>query len=178
MKFIGIIAAKSQSLRFPGKNRYYYKGTPLFWHSVEPLLTSTRVNDVIVTTDCMEIANFCSEKEVKVYSRHLNAVENEAPLIEVLKHVCLNYPANFDYVITIMANCPGHTCTDVDKAIEMIENNPDLNEIRSFDYEGNETGLMVFNKKTIMRACAISSHIGAITTNGFEVHYKTDLDGR
>ena len=27
-----------------------------------------------------------------------------------------------------MANCPGHTCTDVDKAIEMIENNPDLNE--------------------------------------------------
>ena len=178
MKFIGIVAAKSQSLRFPGKNIHLYKGRPLFLHSVEPLLASARVQDVIVTTDSLEISDFCSEKQIKVYPRHANAVENEAPLIEVLKHVCLNYPKHFDYVITIMANCPGHTVVDVDQAIAMIEKHPDLNEVRSFDTNGNETGLMVFNKKTIMRTSTISSHIGAIRTNGFEVHYKSDLDGR
>ena len=100
----------------------------------------------------------------------MNAVENEA-LIEVLKHVCLNYTADFDYVITIMANCPGHG-TDVDKAIEMIENNPDLNEIRSFDYEGNETGLMVFNKKTYAR---VRFQATLVQSQQMDLNYITKL---
>ena len=61
-----------------------------------------------------------------------------------------------------MANCPGHNLEDVEKAINMIKLNPDLNEIRSFDTSGNETGLMIFKKEVILQATAISSHIGAI----------------
>ena len=178
MRFLGIVAAKSQSLRFPGKNRYKYRDHPLFWHSVEPLVSSQRMQDVIVTTNCSEIANYCKNSGVEIYERHINAIENEAPLIEVLKQVCLNYPLPFDYVVTIMANCPGHTSENVHFAVETMLKKPELNELRSFDKNGDETGLMIFKKDVVMKSTAISSHIGSIQTNGFEVHYEKDFLGR
>ena len=48
MKVIGIICAKGESARFPGKNKHVHDGTPLFWHSVRPLLESKLVDDVYV----------------------------------------------------------------------------------------------------------------------------------
>ena len=77
-----------------------------------------------------------------------------------------------------MANCPGHTELDVKRALNKITSDKSINEIRSFDKDGNETGLMVFKKKVIMENSSISSHIAAIQTNGFEVHRKNDLDER
>jgi len=176
MQVIGIVAAKRQSLRFPGKNKHMLAGKPLFWHSVEPLVDSDLVGDVIVSSDCPEIQEYCSLKGVEVQHRHINAIENEAPLLGVLKQVCLNYHSSFDCVVTIMANCPGHKVGDVEAAISLMKEDTSLNEIRSFDAEGNETGLMMFRKHIILEAASISSHIGAIQTEGFEVHFKEDLD--
>ena len=35
---VGIVIAKKNSLRFPGKNFHFVSGVPLFWHSVECLI--------------------------------------------------------------------------------------------------------------------------------------------
>jgi len=47
---LGLVAAKSNSIRFPGKNKHMYNGKPLFWYSVETLLDSN-VDDVYVITN-------------------------------------------------------------------------------------------------------------------------------
>lgn len=175
MYVLGIVAAKKESLRFPGKNSHIYKGEPLFWHSVLPLTQSGLVNDVVVSTDSEEIASFCNERNVLVHQRGVNAIDNEAPLLEVLKQVCLEHKTKVDRVITIMANCPGHTLDDVTNALNMALSQPSLREVRSFNEKGEETGLMVFHRDVIFNAPAISSYIGAINTTGYEVHYEGDL---
>ena len=172
---IGIVAAKSRSERFPGKNAFIHEGVPLFWHSVQALLDSRFVNDVFVATDSEEISEFCQEKGVGVIVRGENARDTDEPLIDVLKYCVKSLDLSFDAVATIMANCPNHRGSDVDAAVRALENNADLNEVRGFDQIGTETGLMVFRKNLIRSSFQISSHIGSITCDGYEVHYREDL---
>ena len=56
---LGLVAAKDNSNRFPGKNKHIYDGAPLFWHSVQPLLDSEKVDDVYVITDSDYIKFYC-----------------------------------------------------------------------------------------------------------------------
>ena len=56
---VGIVAAKENSNRFPGKNNYMVDGEPMFWHSVKPLLDSDKVDDVYVITDSDYIKSYC-----------------------------------------------------------------------------------------------------------------------
>ena len=116
--YVGIVAAK-KVVEVPGKNSHIYKGEPLFWHSVLPLTQSGLVNDVVVSTDSEEIASLCNDRNVLVHQRGVNAIDNEAPLLEVLKQVCLEHKIKVDRVITIMANCRGHTLDDVTNALNM-----------------------------------------------------------
>ena len=58
-------------------------------------MQSKHIRDVIVSSDCPEIQTFCKKNKVTVFTRHINAIENEAPLLGVLKHVCLNYSKKF-----------------------------------------------------------------------------------
>ena len=73
-----------------------------------------------------------------------------------------------------MANCPGHTSDDIDVSIKRLEDNK-LKEIRSFDHNGIENGIMVLTKKILESNVDISYYLGSITTNAKEIHYKGEL---
>ena len=60
---LGLVAAKDNSNRFPGKNKHIHNGEPLFWHSVKPLLDS-KIDDVYVITDSNYIKSYCEERNV------------------------------------------------------------------------------------------------------------------
>ncbi|MDC0461683.1 hypothetical protein OAM34_01600 [Alphaproteobacteria bacterium] len=169
------MAAKKNSKRFPGKNFYQYQGVPLFWHSVQPLINSNLVSNVYVASDSDEVIKFCLDKDVKTIFRGVNAILDEEPLLNVLRYCVMTIDDKFDAIITIMANCPNHLISDVDSAINLMKQNPNLLEVRSFDKQGNETGLIVLRRSVILNNHQISSHLGSIKTSGFEVHYKNDL---
>lgn len=171
---VGIIAAKENSNRFPGKNIFNLNGSPLFWHSVQPLLESKNIDEVYVVTDSSYIKDFCFEKGVKVIWRPKNATFDEDPLLSILKFAYYNLDIAYEFVVTIMANCPGHSVEAVDEAINLIQENK-LMEIRSFNCENEESGLMVFKKEIIVNNSQISSHIGLVKSNVKEIHTKNDL---
>jgi CMP-N-acetylneuraminic acid synthetase len=172
---VGIVAAKKNSNRFPDKNRYLYQGKPLFWHSIEPLLESKKVNKVYVATDSEYIKEYCETRGVGVIWRPNNAILDEESLLDVIKFAYHNLDRRYEIIVSIMANCPGHTAEDVDKAIDLLEKEK-LNEIRSFNHEGDENGLHVFREVVILTKHEISSYIGCIINQAKEIHYKKDIE--
>jgi 3-deoxy-manno-octulosonate cytidylyltransferase (CMP-KDO synthetase) len=110
---LGLVAAKDNSSRFLGKNKFIYNGKPLFWHSVEPLLQSNLVDDVYVITDSVDIEKYCHKNNIKTIWRPKNASRNEDKLINILRFGYYNL--NVDYNIGILV---------LNK--EIIQNNNDI----------------------------------------------------
>ena len=175
LKVVAVVAAKKNSNRFPGKNLALLGEHPLFWHSVMPLNQSERVDDVYVTTDSEEILKYCHEKDIKTVWRGPNVTNDNEPLLEVLKFAYKAIPESFDILITIMANCPNHTVNDVNAAVDKLKNSEAL-EVRGFNSEGKESGLMAFRTSVILQSAQISSHIEMIVTKGTEIHYCHELN--
>lgn len=173
---VGIVAAKGTSKRFPGKNLYEVDGAPMFWHSVTPLLASDTVDKVYVTTNSPEIKHFCEENDVDVIWRGPNASRDEDKLITILRYGYYSISEDPDAIVTIMANCPGHTADGVDKVVDLLIDHK-LNEVRTFNEDGQESGLMAFSKKILQSNQDISYYIGATLEDVKEIHYLEDLHG-
>ena len=171
---LGIVVAKDNSKRFPGKNKYLVDNKPLFWHSVEPLLESKNVDDVVVVTDSKFISNYCFMNEVKVIDRPKNATRDEDKLINIIRFGYYNLSTEYDTVVSVMANCPGNSVEDIDDAINLLHYEK-LREVRSFDSTGKESGILVLSKSIIQSNSDISYYQGSIQTLGKEIHYKEDL---
>lgn len=174
---VGIVAAKAHSKRFPNKNIYLVEGSPMFWHSVEPLLAAAKVDKVYVATDSEFIRGYCEERGVDVVWRPKNAAFDEDSILSVLRFAYYHLDQDYDAVVTIMANCPGHSPEAVDRAVDMIQTG-EFKEIRSFNDMGEESGLMVFETSVIMQYAQISSYIGSIRSNVKEIHRIEDLNDR
>ena len=172
---VGLVAAKSNSNRFKNKNNYILNGYPLFWHSVLPLLKSSSIDKVYVLTDSKEILEYCNKKKVDVIWRKKNATEDEEPLLNILKFAYMSLDIEYEFIVTIMANCPGHNSQAVEEGINMIKSG-NFQEIRSFNDKNEESGLMIFHKNVIKKYHQISSHIGLLNSNAKEIHIKKDLD--
>jgi len=171
---IGMVAAKADSRRFPAKNRVLLHGQPLFWHSVQPLLDATLVDRVLVGTDSEEIRDYCVQRDVEVVWRPRAAAEPEAPLLRVLHFMYEHLDDYPELVVSIMANCPGHTPEVVDQAIRKMREGG-LLEVRSFNAAGDESGLMVLRPEVVAERRAISSYLAAVHSDVREVHFAEDL---
>ena len=173
-KTVGLVCAKENSIRFPNKNKFILDDVPMFWHSVVPLIQSSKVDKVFVLTNDHFIKMYCEDRDVDVIWRNVNIGEHEQPLLDVLRYGYFSLQSSYDYVITIMANCPFHKNDSVDKMIEMMYINR-LKEVRSFNSEGLESGMMMFDSSVIKYNTQISSHIGKILSDVVEIEYKEDL---
>jgi len=174
-KVIGIIVAKHESKRFPGKNFYKIDGKPMFWHNVECLLDSELIDKVVVATnDEKNIKNYCEERGVDVIWRGINVSDSEEPLFDVIKYTYKSLNESYDIIVNIMANSIGNETTDVDKCINLLKEN-NLKEVRSFSKDGIENGILVLHKDSIYKY-ELSSYIGMVINKAKEIHYKEDLD--
>ena len=172
---LGLVAAKNNSNRFLGKNKYIYNKEPLFWHSVKPMLKSKRIDDVYVITDSEYIKEYCEKRNVKVIWRPKNSARDNDKLISVLRYGYYCLDKSYDKVVSIMANCPGHTSEDIDSGIKKFEDYK-LKELRSFDSLGKENGIMILDKTILEDNRDLSYYLGSITTCAKEIHYKGELD--
>jgi len=172
---LGLVAAKENSKRFKNKNKYLYKNKPLFWHSVLPLIKSNKIDEVYVITDSKDIKKYCEERGVKVIWRPKNATRDEDKLINILRFGYYSLDKQYDTIVSIMANCPGHTPTNINKGIDLLKKNK-LREVRSFNSDGEESGLLIFSKEIMINNFDISYYIGNVKANIKEIHFKKDLD--
>jgi len=174
MRVLGIVAAKENSKRFPGKNKHIFNGAPLFWHSVKSLLESRMVDDVYVITDSEFIKSYCDKRDVGVIWRPKNATRDEDKLISVLRFGYYSLDTSYDIVAALMANCPGNTGATVDAAIDLLQSK-NLREVRSFNAAGEESGLLIFSKEILQNNFDISYYMGSVISDVGEIHYEGDL---
>lgn len=174
LKSVGIIIAKKNSNRFKDKNKYPVAGIPLFWHSVKCLIDAG-ITNIYVATDSEYIRNYCNNRDIHVINRKINITEDNQTWFDVIKYCYYTLPLQYDAIVSILANCINHTPADVISGITLLQSNPHIKEIRSFNSITNEENGIIILRSEVLKKHEISNYLGYIATNGTEIHYKEDL---
>lgn len=181
-RVLGIVAAKEQSERFPGKNLEIVDNMPLFMHPVTACLKSKLITDFILSTNFIDYTPYKSTSGNFInHIRRFGKCDTNDSIANVWKSVYRSLVPEYDYIVGVLANTIGHTSEDIDKALELIQSK-NLQEVRSFGHDGIENGIIVLTRDRLLNGITnvkgnppISTYIGAIITNGKEIHYKEDL---
>jgi CMP-N,N'-diacetyllegionaminic acid synthase len=125
--FLGIIPARAGSKGLPGKNIKSLCGKPLIAWSIEAGNNSKYLDEVMVTTDGVEIAEIAKKYGANVpFLRPKELADDTTSSFEVIKHTIDFYKnqlnKKFDYIVLLEPTSPLRESSDIDKAIEMLLN--------------------------------------------------------
>lgn len=120
-KILAIIPARGGSKRLPGKNKKLLKGKPLIQWTIEAALSSNYIDNVIVSTDCSEIAKISSEAGAKVpFIRPEYLANDNSSSNDVILHAIENIEIDYDIVVLLQPTSPLRLVIDIDSAIELL----------------------------------------------------------
>ncbi len=124
---IGIIPARGNSKGLPRKNITDLCGKPLIAWTIEAAKNSKYLDEIVVTTDCAEIAQTAKKFGALIpFLRPKELATDESPTIEALEHTIIFYKENFgksfDYVAVLEPTSPLREADDIDQALEMLVN--------------------------------------------------------
>lgn len=118
MKIIAIIPARGGSKGVKNKNIRMVHGKPLIAWTIEAALNSRWINEVIVSTDNIKIAEVSKSFGAKVpFLRDASLAQDESPTIDVVLDVLHRYP-DYDWGILLQPTSPLRTARDIDEMIE------------------------------------------------------------
>lgn len=119
MKTVAFIFARGGSKGLPGKNIKNFQGKPLIAHSIEFALESKTIDDVIISTDCPEIAKIAKEYGANVpFIRPDELSTDNSPEMEAWKHAVDFYRkdiSDFDRFISLPVVSPLRVQSDLDE---------------------------------------------------------------
>ncbi len=125
---LAIIPARGGSKGLPGKNIRVLCGKPLIAWSIEHAEKSKYVDDVFISTDSPEIASVAEQYGVSVPElRPEYLARDSAPSSEFILYTLeklRNEGKQYDCFILLEPTSPLRDVDDVDKAIEMLVDNP------------------------------------------------------
>jgi 3-deoxy-manno-octulosonate cytidylyltransferase (CMP-KDO synthetase) len=130
-KAVGIIPARWNSTRFPGKPLYLIAGKPLLRHVLERCLRARALDSVIIATDDMRIANaaFDCGAEVALTPRwHRSGTDRVAEVAKKAKE--------FAYIINIQGDEPLVDPRLIDRLVEKLRSDRKIDIVtaaHSFD---------------------------------------------
>ena len=135
MRVLGLIPARAGSKRLPRKNLLPLAGEPLIGHTIRAGQASSLITDLIVSTDCEEIAKVAREYGVDVpFLRPAEISGDESSDRDVLLHALNFYQRHgiiFDVVSYLRPTTPLKTPTLVDMAISKLKSDDSLTGVRS-----------------------------------------------
>ena len=123
--FIGIIPARANSRRLPGKNVKKLGNKPLVSWTLETAKKSKYIDHLIVTTDSEDVINLASRQKIEVpfkrpKSISLDTSTMEETVIHALEWLDRNEGKHYDYVLVLQPTSPFRTSQHIDEAIEKI----------------------------------------------------------
>ena len=126
MKILGLINARKGSKGIPKKNIKLLNKKPLITYSIEAALKSKLINDLVVSTDCNEIAKVSKQCGASVpFLRPDNLALDNTLQIEVIKHAVNYLKKNtkvYDIIILLQPTCPLRNEEDIDNSIRLLVN--------------------------------------------------------
>lgn len=111
MKSLAVILARGGSKRIPRKNIKDFHGKPIIAYSVEIALKSKLFDEVMVSTDDLEIAKIAIQYGAKIpFMRTKETSSDYATTMDALNEVTTQYKniynIEFDYICCIYATAP------------------------------------------------------------------------
>ena len=144
MKFLCIIPARCGSKGIPHKNIIDVDGKPLIQYTIEiakQLKDNGQIEDLIVSTDCKEVANISERLGVKVpFFRPENISGDSAKSVDYIIHALNFYEEinkKYDAVIVLQPTSPLKTYNDIVGAIDI------------FNKYQNDSLISVYKEETI-----------------------------
>ncbi|GMQ55721.1 hypothetical protein AN1V17_01130 [Vallitalea sediminicola] len=135
-EIVALIPARGGSKRIKNKNLRSINGKPLIGYAIEHALSSTRIDEVYVSTDSEVIADVGKNYGAKIpFLRPEELAKDSSTDYDVFKHFLEWYKnENGVYpklIVQIRATSPLREPMMIDKAIEIIENDSKADSLRS-----------------------------------------------
>ena len=130
-KVLGIIPARGGSKRLPRKNLLILEGRPLIAHTIEAGLLSHYIDELVVSTDDLEIADIAKSYGAQVpFIRPAALSRDESGSFEVIQYTIEYYKNSenreFDYIVYLQPTSPLRDKTEIDNAmLFMLNKNAD-----------------------------------------------------
>jgi len=123
--FLGVITARGGSKRLPAKNVLDFAGKPLIGWTIEAALKSRYIDELIVSTEDIEIAEISKSYGANVpFMRPKELSSDDVHPAEAVMHAVRYFTSEekreFDYVLMLQPTSPLRNEDDIDKAIEFI----------------------------------------------------------
>lgn len=171
MKVCGIMIAKENSNRFPGKNH------ELFENNLDILIGLCGNNDTFIFTNDIIIEKICKNKQknILIYDRGPNCIDDNQPYLDVLKYAYMSIYRTYDYIVTILANTINHNENIVEELklkLSMMELNKEITLMRSYNSANQQSGIFIFRTSNLPEKLY---HEEMIYDRGSEIHYREEL---
>ena len=120
---IGLIPARKGSKRLENKNTRELHGKPLIAWAVEAALKSKSLEQVVVATDCDQIAEISKKYGAEVpFLRSEEDSTDHVPIghtvVNFIKRMNLAYSSKIENVTIVQATCPFTTGADIDQCVK------------------------------------------------------------
>ena len=117
---VGFIPARGGSKRVPRKNIRLLNGKPLLQYSIEHAMASKLLDEIVVSTDDMEIADFARKFPCTVTIRPADLATDKTPMVDTIKHCIIQFAKKIDYIVLLQPTVPLREVGKIDKAIQML----------------------------------------------------------
>ncbi len=125
MSNVAIIPARGGSKRIPRKNLLPFDGVPMIVRSIRTALESGLFDQVVVSTDDVEIADVARAHGAQVpFLRPAELADDFTGTAAVIVHALQQLPA-FDYACCVYATAPLLQAHYLRQGIELLEQHPD-----------------------------------------------------
>lgn len=143
MTILGLIPARGGSKGVPRKNIRLLGDKPLIAYTIEAGLSSAEMDELVVSTDSVEIAQTSEKAGARVpFLRPPALATDKSPSIDTVIHAVEFYAAqgrHFDAVCLLQPTCPFRTAQDISAAIKTFrsKNADSLISVREVPHEFN-----------------------------------------
>ena len=136
MKALCLIIARGGSQRVPNKNIRKLAGRPLLVYSIEAAKRSRYVERVVVSTDSDAIAEVALEYGAEVpFRRPAEISQGHSTELQAMEHALGWFRDDESYepdlVVLLRPTSPFRTTATIDRAIELLMNDPDAHCVRT-----------------------------------------------
>ena len=153
-KKLAMITARGGSKRIPRKNIKEFCGKPILFYSIEAAINSGVFDEVMVSTDDMEIAELAKKAGAKVpFMRSADTSNDYASTDEVIMEVLKEYEKlgiTFDSFCCIYPTAPFITGERLKEAMELLEQADSVMPVVPFSYPP-QRGLVVNEEGYVAR---------------------------
>jgi N-acylneuraminate cytidylyltransferase len=131
MNVVAFIFARGGSKGLPGKNVKNFCGKPLLTWSIEQARSLDLFSEVIVSTDCTQIADVATKYGASVpFIRPSNLATDDSPELLSWKHAInqyeLIYKRPIDLFVSLPATSPLRSDDDIVRSIDLMKSNIDI----------------------------------------------------